>query len=322
MPIICYFDNRHQAGRFAARARYLFQNGWSPLRRSAWIMNIAMDSPDAEFSRGSRFLGARFFSHTSDLEQQADWLRELDPLYLYAYPVNLEGLAGIFEARGRRLSSLRKIFSASEVLEDSMRQRLRRVFGVEVSDNYGSTEAFLAGECPEGSYHVNAEHVLLEIVDEEGRPSARGALGRVLVTTLENHLMPLIRYDIGDYAIAAEGLCACGRTLPRLEKIVGRVINLFVGRNGKRFVPWDLFQPLKDRGWVKQYQVVQRDVGCFSVRYAASHSFTALDEAEVLRHFERILCSPAKIDFERLDSIPRAASGKYMAALCEIAAER
>ena len=318
MPIICYFDTRHQAGRFAARARYLIQNGWSPFRRSAWIMNIAMSSPDAEFSRGSRFLGARFFPHTSDLERQADWLQELDPLFLYAYPVNLAGLARIFETRGRRLDSLRKIFSASEVLEDSMRARLRQVFGVEVSDNYGSTEAFLAGQCPAGSYHVNAEHVLLETVDDQGRPSARGALGRVLVTTLENHLMPLIRYEIGDYAIAAEGACTCGRTLPRLERIVGRVINLFIDREGKRFVPWDLFNPMKAREWVTQYQVVQRDIGRFTVRYAASRVFAPEDEADVLRHFEGILRSPVTVDFERLEQIPRAPSGKFMAALCEL----
>ena len=317
-PITCYFDDRHQAGRFAARARYLIQNGWSPLRTSAWIMNIAMTSPDAEFSRGSRFLGARFFPHTADLERQADWLQELDPLYLYAYPVNLAGLARIFEARGRRLTSLRKIFSASEVLEDSMRAWLRRVFGVEVSDNYGSTEAFLAGQCPQGSYHVNAEHVLLEIVDEQGRASPTGALGRVLVTTLENRLMPLIRYDIGDYAMAAEGPCSCGRTLPRLERIVGRVINLFVDREGKKFVPWDLFNPMKARHWVTQYQVVQRDVDRFKVRYAASRSFAPEDEADIRRHFEGIIGSPITVEFERLDQIPRAPSGKFMAALCEL----
>jgi phenylacetate-CoA ligase len=320
MPVTCYFDTRHQAGRFAARARYLLQNGWSPFRRSAWIMNVAMSSPDAEFSRDSRFLGARFFPHTSDLERQADWLQDFDPLYLYAYPVNLDGLARIFEARGRRLKSLRKIFSASEVLEDSMRARLRRVFGVAVSDNYGSTEAFLAGECPDGSYHINAEHVFLEIVDDEGRPSARGALGRVLVTTLENHLMPLIRYEIGDYAIAAEGPCRCGRTLPRLEKIVGRVINLFVDRDGKKFVPWDLFKPMKDREWVTQYQVVQQDVGRFKVRYAASRSLAFEDEADVRRHFEGILRSAVTLEFERLEQIPRSPSGKFMAALCELAA--
>jgi len=158
------------------------------------------------------------------------------------------------------------------------------------------------------------------IDDEEGRPSARGALGRVLVTTLENHLMPLIRYEIGDYAIAAEGACPCGRTLPRIERIVGRVINLFVDRSGKRFVPWDLFNPMKAREWVTQYQVVQRDVDRFTVRYAATRVFTPVDEADVRRHFEGIIGSPIMVEFERLDQIPRAPSGKFMAALCELAA--
>ncbi len=122
------------------------------------------------------------------------------------------------------------------------------------------------------------------------------------MTTLENHLMPLIRYEIGDYAIAAQGACRCGRNLPRLERIVGRVINLFLDRDGKRFVPWDLFRPMKDREWVTQYQVVQRDI------------------ADVRRHFEGILHSPVTLEFERLEQIPRAPSGKFMAALCELAA--
>lgn len=69
-----------------------------------------------------------------------------------------------------------------------------------------------------------------------------------------------------------------------------------------------------------QYQVVQRDIGRFMVRYSASRCFAPEDEAEVLRHFEGILRSPVTIDFERLEQIPRAPSGKFMAALCELAA--
>jgi phenylacetate-CoA ligase len=321
MPVSFLFDAQHQAGRFAARARYLMTHGWNPIVRSAWIMNIAMESPDAVFSKGSRFLGARFFPHTADLEEQARWLRKLDPLFLYAYPVNLEGLARIFEADGTRLPSLRKIFSGSEVLDDALRARLQRVFGVEVADNYGSTEAFLAWECPAGSYHINAEHVIVEIVDDAGKPAAPGTLGRVLLTTLENHLMPLVRYEIGDYAIAASAPCRCGRSLPRLEKIVGRGVNLFLDRNRKRFVPWDLFRPMKDREWVTQYQIVQRDLGHFIVRYAATRSLDADDEAAVRQHFERILHSPARVEFERLDAVRRAPSGKFMTAMCEISSD-
>jgi len=319
-PVSFFYDAAHQASRFAARARYLRENGWNPLQRSLWIISTRMQSPDLLFTEHARLFGIRFLSHLLDMEQLADSLRTMDPAYLYSYPVNLDGLARIFEERGERLPSLRRIFSGSEVLENSQRERLSRVFGVGVSDNYGSTEAFLAWECPLGSYHVNAEHVIVEIVDEDGRPVAPGKLGRVLVTTLHNRLMPLVRYEIGDYAIAAERGCRCGRKLPRIGAIGGRDINLFIDTDGKRFTPWPLFRPLLEREWIRQDQIVQRGVDRFVVRYVGDRTLSGDDEAEFHRHFESILQSPTTIEFERLEQIPRAPSGKFMMALCELAA--
>jgi phenylacetate-CoA ligase len=282
-------------------------------------MSTRTESTDAWFVRHGRFFGASFASHIGDLEQQAEWLREHDPHLLYAFPVNLDGLARVFAARRWRLNSLRRIFSGSEVLDDSLRERLRRVFGVEVSDNYGSTEAFLAWQCPAGSYHVNAEHVLLEIVDESGRPASPGTMGRVLVTTLQNHLMPLIRYEIGDYAMAAEGTCRCGRTLPLIGQVLGRGINLFIDGSGKRFVPWPLFRPLTAREWITQYQVVQRALGSFAVRFVSDRDLSPVDEAEIGKHFEEITRAPVTIEFQRLELIPRAPSGKFMMAMSQLA---
>ena len=317
-PVSFFYDAAHQASRFAARARYLRENGWSPFQRSLWIVSTRMQSPDLFFTQRGQLFGITFMSHLLDMDQLADALRTVNPAYLYSYPVNLDGLARIFEARGERLPSLRRIFSGSEVLEESQRQRLCRVFGVEVSDNYGSTEAFLAWECPLGSYHVNAEHVIVELVDDEGRAVPSGKLGRVLVTTLHNHLMPLIRYEIGDYAIASVGACRCGRTLPRIGAIAGRDINLFADKDGKHFTPWPLFQPLLVREWIKQDQIVQRGIGRFVVRYVGDRTLSRDDEAEIHRHFETILQSPARIEFERLEQIPRAPSGKFMMAMNEM----
>ena len=321
-PVSFFYDATHQASRFAARARYLRENGWNPFRRSLWIISTRMQSPDLLFTTRARLFGSRFLSHILDLEMLADALRAMDPAYLYSYPVNLDGLARIFEARGERLPSLRRIFSGSEVLEDSQRERIRRVFGVGVSDNYGSTEAFLAWECPLGSYHVNAEHVIVEIVDENGRAVTPGMLGRVLVTTLHNRLMPLIRYEIGDYAFASENGCRCGRTLPCIGAVGGRDINLFIDSDGKRFTPWPLFRPLLAREWIRQDQIVQRGVDRFVVRYVGDRTLSPEDEAEFHRHFATILKSPASmsIEFERMDQIARAPSGKFMMALCELAA--
>jgi phenylacetate-CoA ligase len=162
---------------------------------------------------------------------------------------------------------------------------------------------------------------LLEIVDECGRSAAPGTMGRVLVTTLQNHLMPLIRYEIGDYAIVVEGSCRCGRTLPLIGQILGREINLFIDGRGKRFVPWPLFRPLTAREWITQYQVVQSGLGRFAVRFVSDRDLSPEDEAEIGKHFEEITHAPATIEFQRLEQIPRAPSGKFMMAMSQMTLE-
>ncbi len=318
MPVPFLFDLSHQRGRFAARARYLRENGWDPLRRGAWIIHVRPESPDDELVHKPHLLGSHFFSHVTDFEAQAAWLERLNPRYLYTYPANLQGLLPLFEPGSRRLPALRKVFTGSEVLDDAVRERVQAVLGVSIADNYGSTEAFLAWECPAGSYHVNAEHVVVELVDEAGHPVPPGAVGRVLVTTLENRLMPLVRYEIGDYAVAAEGPCRCGRGLPRIGRIIGRSINLFVDARGKLLVPWNLLHVLKLQPVLQQYQIVQRTADRFLVRYVACRELNAEERLAVQVGFEEILGGRLALQFERLARIPRAPSGKFMPAISEV----
>jgi phenylacetate-CoA ligase len=106
-----------------------------------------------------------------------------------------------------------------------MRATVREAFGAPIADRYSSEEVgYIASQCPAHErYHVQAETVLVEIVDDEGRPVAAGATGRVLVTVLHSFAMPLIRYQVGDMAVAGSP-CDCGRTLAVIERIVGREV--------------------------------------------------------------------------------------------------
>jgi phenylacetate-CoA ligase len=308
------FDDSHQRGRFAARARYLFANGWRA-KRSAWLIDIRPGSPDGNLVHGRFVPGAKFLSHLAEFETQIAWLRELKPHFLYAMPSSLEALLIEFEKQRARLPSLRRVFTGGEVLEDSIRERTRRVLGVEISDNYGSTEAFLGWQCPRGGYHINSEHVLIELVDESGRAVPTGGLGRVLITTLENRLMPLIRYDLGDYAVAMEERCSCGRTLPLIGKILGRGINLFRLRDGRILSPWKLVDPLKALPEVKQVQIVQEAVDRYTVRFVAETSLEPNVENAMRKGFLEIVGADAAVTFARVADIPRTAGGKFMAAL-------
>jgi phenylacetate-CoA ligase len=318
MPVRFLFDRTHQWGRFAGRARYLRANGWSPLARSAWVISLPRDCPDADLVRSPTVPGARFLSHVTEFREQLAWLRALDPIHLYTLPSNLEALVALLDEGGEPLRSLRGVLTGGEVLDDQLRARAERVLGVKVADNYGSTEAFLAWQCPAGSYHVNAEHVLLEIVDEHGRPAAPGEMGRVLVTTLENRLMPLVRYEIGDWATVETAPCACGRTLPRIGRVVGRGINLFRMPDGRLRSPWKLVGPLKFLPRLRQFQIVQRTVERYIVRYVAEPALSEAEAAAIRTEFQEILGFAAHVDFERAPEIPRAPSGKFMTALSEV----
>jgi phenylacetate-CoA ligase len=319
MPVEFLFDTAHQSGRYAARIRYLRANGWSPLRRNAWIVAFTSrddDSADSQLLHSRLRLRSTFLKLIfQPFEEQVDALAALQPEFLYTMPSNLSGLLQVFERRATRLASLRCIFTGGEVLDDSLRERTRDVLGVEIRDNYGSTEGFISWQCPAGSYHINAEHVAVEIVDESGRPTAPGKMGRVLVTTLENRLMPLIRYEIGDYAIASNTPCSCGRTLPVMGKVIGRGINLFRLPGGQLKSPWPLVGPLKERPEIRQFQIVQETHDHFLVRYVSDCELESAAQVAIRAGFARILEIEASVSFERMDSIARTAGGKFMTAL-------
>jgi hypothetical protein len=98
--------------------------------------------------------------------------------------------------------------------------------------------------------------MIIQIVDHGGREVQPGKIGRVIATTLENELMPLVRYDMGDYAVAIEDKCSCGRTLPLIGNIIGRSLNLFRKINGDLISPWQLGEAFENLPEVRQLQTV------------------------------------------------------------------
>jgi phenylacetate-CoA ligase len=320
------FDSSHQLGRNAARIRFLRMHGWNPLRSSVWLMASSLvreRNPDyqglGELIRWfSSALGVKFLSTSMPFREQVESLARSKAVSVYAFPHSVDGILRTLEETGQRLPSLSLLMCGGEVVDDSLRERTRRQLGLELRDNYGSTEAFLAFQCPAGSYHINAEHVLLEVVDEAGGACAAGQMGRVLVTTLQNYLMPLVRYEIGDYAIAARGGCLCGRTLPLLGRVVGREVNLFRKPDGSLMSGWSAVGSLRNLPILKTFQLVQKSSLQFCVRYVADRPLTRDEEATVRSKFRNDLWELVEVTFEHVTEIKRAASGKFMLTSREV----
>ena len=166
------------------------------------------------------FLG---FAKSNPLERIADWIEQYQPNYVQTDSSLLEHLALEFQKRPP-LRSVHIFKAVSEPLTAGRRARVEKMFDAPISLGYGLNEiGIIAACCPEaGRYHVHDEHCLVEIVDDDNQLVAPGEFGRILVTTLTNFAMPLIRYDTGDIAQALDGPCPCGRTLPSFGQILGR----------------------------------------------------------------------------------------------------
>jgi phenylacetate-CoA ligase len=168
---------------------------------------------------------------------------------------------------------------------------------------------FIALQCPRHEhYHVQSESVLVEVLDEDGEPVRPGEIGRVVLTSLHNFAMPLIRYAIGDYAEAGAP-CPCGRGLPVLKRILGRSRNRVSMPDGRRAWP-DVGALRAAIPGAEQIQVVQQGADAVEVRYARDLALSPEEERESGERIRAALGHPFGLTFTGPAPIPRQPNGK------------
>ncbi len=266
---------------------------------------------------------AAALSIRADISVQARWLIRHEPDCLVTLPSNLEALAEHFIAAGRSLPSLKAVETTSETLTPAAREACRAAFGVPVIDMYSSTEGgVIALQCPETmQYHVQAENVLAEVVDDNGEACGPGECGRVLLTTLHNFAMPLIRYEIGDYAEMGES-CACGRGLPTWRRILGRVRNMLVLPNGERRWPFSGYRMYRDIAPVRQFQLVQTSTTDIEARFVVDAPLSEAQQEALRSTIRRSLGHPFAVTIRQCDRLPRSAGGKFEEFISELEGSR
>ena len=246
------------------------------------------------------------------MEQQWEWLQREDPEYLLIYPSALLALARLCRERGTEFRKLRGISTLGEIVSPELRQICAEVFAVPLTDMYSCQEAgYLAFQCPQQDhYHVQSENVLLEVLDEQNRPCAPGETGRVVITTLHNFATPLIRYEIGDYAEVGEA-CSCGRGLPVLKRIMGRVRNLITLPSGDKKWPLLGTDQFNRIAAIAQFQLLQHSVDELEFKLVVASPLSTAQETALTAHLQAALGHPFAIRFTYLDEIPRSAGGKF-----------
>lgn len=255
----------------------------------------------------------------TDIATQAKWLERQNPDYLLSHPSNILALAKCCLETGIRLPRLRQVRTFGETLMPGLREACLEAWAASLTDVYSAEEVgYIALQCPgHEHYHVQAESLLVEILDQAGKPCSPGEIGRVVLTTLHNFAMPLIRYEIGDFAELGEP-CSCGRGLPVLTRIMGRQRNMLTLPDGRQH--WPSFPA---EGWlpiapVRQFQLVQRDLESIEARFVADRAVTAGEKQQLAAMLHEYLRYPFRIDFVQLEQIERKPNCKFEDFISEV----
>jgi len=246
------------------------------------------------------------------ISEQVKWLVKQQPDILLTNPSVLQDLALYCQRENIELSSLTEVRTISEALPDGLRALCKETWGVKLVDVYSSIElGYLAIQCPDHEhYHIQSEGVLIEVLDDSGKPCSPGEVGRVVVTNLHNYATPLIRYELGDYAEVGEP-CDCGRGLPVIKRIQGRYRGILTLPSGERSWPDLGIVKLQKIAPVQQFQVVQHSLEDIEVKLVLSHPITDKEKDDLTKMFHQTLGYPFNVNIVQLDDIPRSAGGKY-----------
>jgi phenylacetate-CoA ligase len=251
-------------------------------------------------------------------------IEKFNPRFISGYPSAIYLLARFIKSQVKPGFRPIAVLADGEQLFDHHRGLIEEVFGCRVYNTYSSWEMYdIACECPEhNGLHIAAEDIILEIVDDSGTPVPAGKEGRILLTNLHNYAMPLIRYEIGDRGVLSDRDCPCGRGLPLLAAVNGRICDVIVTRSkgpvSGMSLPWDF---LAEWG-VEQFQIVQDDVDKLVIRVVITNAGSRQQVAELTQEIKRqympILGIDMDISLEQVNQILPTSSGKRKVVMSKI----
>lgn len=273
-----------------------------------WVWNAALNQ---------LYLSA-YHLRPENIPAYIEAIRRYEVTYLLGYPSGLYRLAQ--EALEQRLDvpPLKVAIGNAEPLLDHQREALTTVFQCPVRETYGMAEiAAAASDCERHSLHIWPEAGYIEVLaDEADTPVSRGTPGRLIATGLMNADMPLIRYETGDRTKLAKGGCDCGRTLPVLAAIEGRVDDVVITRDGRHIGRLD--PVFKADLPVREAQIIQENLDLIRVLYVPTLAYTARDGEVLVRRIQDRTGSSMQVILEPVKEIPRTANGKFRAVISNL----
>jgi phenylacetate-CoA ligase len=218
--------------------------------------------------------------------------------------------------------SIRGVIVGAEQLIDEQKRVIESAFNCPVYNRYGSTEfTNIAAECVHRrGMHVNADHILVEVVDEADRP-VLDRVGEIVVTDLDSYDMPLLRYRIGDRGVLSTERCPCGLPFPMLSSINGRMSDRIVTNSGREIHDTFLIHALMRIPGVARFQVVQKSLDRVEVNLETEPNTSQPQTASTVRtKLAELVDQGMTIEVNFVPTIPLTKAGKMKYFVSELAA--
>ena len=290
---------------------------WSNYQLGCRMVLVGMNPSRGFIKRVKDFLFRTIYFEAFNLNDKkiAKLLKKIKQgkFFIMGYPSAIYQIAKFAKDNNIDGIKVNSVVCLGDKVFDHYRKTIESVFNTTLYDTYGACEGtMIAAECDEHVNHIMSPHVIVEVLDDEGKEVKAGELGHFHITHLDNFLMPLIRYKIGDLGIISDdqSLCKCGRSLPIMKKLIGRDTDIVYTRSGKPLIVHFFTGIFEHYEEIEQFQITQKNNNPFSINYIPAKNFSDSILHEIKSIINKRANENIEFKFNLVDKIPNSPSGK------------
>ncbi|MFQ5568401.1 MAG: phenylacetate--CoA ligase family protein [Rhodothermales bacterium] len=311
----CVRLDEQTVGRY--RASFLLALGWAgwhlgePHVQTGITLNRNAERKLKDWLLRCHYISATHLDDRS-LDTTLDLIEKYSIKHLWGFPGSLYflSLRAIENGWNR---PLRSIVTWGDNLLPYYRIIIEKAFRTRVHDTYGCQEGMqIAAQCGHGDhYHIHSLDVIVEYLDDEGKPVAPGEPGSLILTRLHPGPMPLIRYQVGDIGVSNNGVpCVCGRGFELLQSIQGRDTDIVITPTGNRLIVHFFTGVLEHFTEVDTFQVIQEDLESIVLRIVPTRTFSEETAGAIVAALKQQGTGDLVINVECVQEIPFTPGGK------------
>jgi phenylacetate-CoA ligase len=255
-----------------------------------------------------------FHLRSDTAHQYVEALRKHKIQWGTGYAVSFYLLARFMLENNIPSPALKAIVTTSEKLTLDMRAVMEQAYGCRIYEEYSTVEnAVFASECEQGRLHVSPDVAIMEILNPDGSPCLPGEAGEVVVTVLSRSYQPLIRFRLGDVAMWDPDPCPCGRQMPVIKEVLGRIEDVVVGPDGRQMVRFHGI--FVNQPHVREGQIIQEALDRIRVKVVTTPDFAENDVSDITSRIHQRLGPGVKVIVESVPAIERTKAGKFKAVI-------